>query len=226
MQRSDFGRQLGNWNIKENNNEDIQGPPFTHIIGSVFDVTSAYRFEINGVTMKFHPSTAFMTETRWALVSEEMKDTMANTTLPDFVVEVRPYGPGQTNQLDYLHRKMCQWMGTTDIQTQSGILFDRLGNNVYLYCRNDLPNIQAQVDAQQANLDRLPWQDYQHVYFQNLTPVGQIVYKGVQENYPNVSYIQIPLNLEPTAKHGPNMIIHCIGAVNGLSLDLSTIPLD
>ncbi|GAM24893.1 hypothetical protein SAMD00019534_080680 [Acytostelium subglobosum LB1] len=265
-QNVEFTSQLRNWNINENTNEDIQGPPLQHIIGHVFDGQSAYRFVINGVSVKRNPDAAFMTNARWVLVPNAMKDTRANTTVPDFIVEVRSFGSGENNQWDYQHRKMCRWMATLNIQAQSGILFDRRGGRVCLYCRNDLPNLPAQVAAQQANtnnqllqvqqsiqvrqqrlanpagllpddiadiqsalqakqqqLQRLQWQQ---VYFQGLAPVGQLVYKGIQENYPNVSFIQIPLNLANNAQHGPNIIIHCIGAVNGLRFDLSTIPLD
>ncbi|GAM21735.1 hypothetical protein SAMD00019534_049100, partial [Acytostelium subglobosum LB1] len=265
-QNFEFARQLGNWNLTENTNEDVLGPPVQHIIGNVFDSQSAYRFVVNGVTMKRQPDASFMTNARWAILPEATKNTQANTSVPDFLVEVRSYGPGENNRLDYQHRKMCRWMSTLNIQCQSGVLFDRRGNHVYLYCRNDLPNLQAQVEAQQehtndqlqeiqgfikerqqrlANPVGLQQRDiadiqsvlqikeqqlqpllFQQVYFENLTPVGHIVYKGVQENYPNVSYIGIPLNLVNDAVHGSNMIIHCVGAVNGLRFNLSTIPLN
>ncbi|EFA74617.1 hypothetical protein PPL_11585 [Heterostelium album PN500] len=66
---------------------------------------------------------------------------------------------------------------------------------------------------------------YQQVYYQNLVAVTPFDFFGVQENFPNVSCIAIPLNLASDAHQGPNIIIRGVGAVDGLRINLSHLKL-
>ncbi|EFA82041.1 hypothetical protein PPL_04946 [Heterostelium album PN500] len=247
----EFGSQIRNWN-KANN-----------INGSVFGSHTKFKFRVNNALVSYYPDSCFISANRYANIPDSIKNDKGFTIQPDFVVEVRSYGPGANNALIYQQRKMCRWISSG---VESGILFDRKGGNAYLYCNTNLVNLANQIAIQQGNvtnetnqlqldivdlqnavenlanfpqavvlavqsvldtkrhkLQQLQWQQ---VYFQNLVPVPTFDYDGIQQNYPNVLFVAIPLNLAQNAVNGPNIIIHCIGAVDGLRFDLSELPLD
>ncbi|KYQ94497.1 hypothetical protein DLAC_04803 [Tieghemostelium lacteum] len=63
--------------------------------------------------------------------------------------------------------------------------------------------------------------NFNHIYFDSMRVVP---------NHPGVFHVSVPFwppnQIIALPQHGPNLIIHCIGDVNGFKLDLSSYPMD
>ncbi|EGG18438.1 hypothetical protein DFA_03932 [Cavenderia fasciculata] len=264
QQNSGFAFQLGIWNDEQK---------FGRVFGSStqFILVQIIQPHHHHHQFRLQPSTSFTSNSRYENQLKNVKMIQATRVIPEFIIGVRSYGPGENNNLDYQHLKMCRWISAG---AQSAILFDGKGGNLSLYCKTNLPTeIQGDLNPQPHTIQQLVHfqqgkvnneinqlnQDIdqmnnplfqsvfpdlqniqfskqnllmklkmQQVYYDNLLPVGHIIYRGVQHDFPNVSFKSMPLNLDDPnqQQHGPNIYIHCIGVINGFRVDLSKIPMD
>ncbi|EFA77886.1 hypothetical protein PPL_09386 [Heterostelium album PN500] len=237
-QNISFNFQLINWN-------EING------LGRDLDGQALFRLNANGQTFYYKPDSAFICNARFYAVPPAYRDIHAFPTHPDFVIEVSSFSNIPSNELNNQLLKMCRWIRSgvesgvlfdgmrmnIYLFCQTNILVNGrhaqvqgqqlAHNNEIIQTQNDIQQYQndiaianINVALQQLEVQRLQQKlqtmNWQQVYFENMIP-----YPAFQ----NVSYRTIPLVgiPAPTPNRGLQLIVHCIGFVNGFNIDLSKV---
>eukprot|EP01133_Synstelium_polycarpum_P006394 gene6394-7417_t len=89
---------------------------------------------------------------RYIVIPQVQREEKAFRTHPNFVAEVRSYSNLPGNALNFQLNKMGRWISGG---VRSGILFDGVGGNLYLFCRTNIldggNHPQAAAQQNQAN---------------------------------------------------------------------------
>ncbi|GAM18901.1 hypothetical protein SAMD00019534_020760 [Acytostelium subglobosum LB1] len=174
-----------------------------------------------------------MSPARLNLVPPKIQEEGWCNVAPEFWLEISSSAFGMNNELLY------QRLNKAGVET--GILFDhRDGGMIYLFCQTNLltafwEQTKAQIAANQIEPIQQQIDELHQLFLQsedNLVTMSRLFRHRAQlqpgwqhEPFPNVSCLEVPLSLVEGAAHGPNIIVHCVGAANGLRLDLSEVPL-